>query len=96
VKARLVTVLASVAATYGLQSVTGDRPRNLDVDRLAVRQEPVVSDTGAAWEKGFEDQQIPRGLYARPAADRPGGLWVRSRLIKGEVDDSFGWAAPGT
>src|SRR5262249_36764735 len=59
------------------------------VDRLIVRKELIVSDTGLPWEKGFEVQQIPRGLYARSLGDGPGGLWVRSRLIKGEVDDPF-------
>jgi len=37
----------------------------------------------------MERQQIPRGVYARALHDGPGGLWVRSRLIKGEVDDPF-------
>src|SRR5262249_47416230 len=59
------------------------------VDRLIVRKELIVSDTGAPWEKGFEAHQIPRGIYARSLGDGPGGLWVRSRLIKGEIDDPF-------
>ena len=63
--------------------------QEIDVERLVVRKELVVSDTGAPWEKGFEDHQIPRGLYARSLWDGPGGLWVRSRLIKGEIDDPF-------
>jgi hypothetical protein len=54
-----------------------------------VRRELIVSDTGSIWEKGFEAQQIPRGIYARSLWDGPGGLWVRSRLIKGEIDDPF-------
>jgi len=41
------------------------------------------------WEEGFEAQQIPRGIYARSLWNGPGGLWVRSRLIKGELDDPF-------
>jgi hypothetical protein len=49
----------------------------------------VVSDTGAVWERGFEAQQIPRGIYARSLWNGAGGLWVRSRLIKGEIDDPF-------
>ena len=61
----------------------------IDVDRLIVRKELIVSDTGQPWEKGFEAQQIPRGIYARSLWDGPGGLWVRSRLIKGEIDDPF-------
>jgi hypothetical protein len=65
------------------------RKSELEVDRLIVKKELVVSDTGAVWEKGFEAQQIPRGIYARSLWDGPGGLWVRSRLIKGEIDDPF-------
>jgi len=61
----------------------------IHVDRLIVTKELIVSDTGAAWEKGFEAHQIPRGLYARSLWNGPGGLWVRSRLIKGEIDDPF-------
>ena len=63
--------------------------KELDVERLVVRKELIVSDTGSPWEKGFEAQQIPRGIYARSLGDGPGGLWVRSRLIKGEIDDPF-------
>ncbi len=61
----------------------------IEVDRLVVRKELVVSDTGVPWEKGYEAQQIPRGLYARSLWDGAGGLWVRSRLIKCEIDDPF-------
>ena len=61
----------------------------IDVERLIVRKELIVSDTGQPWEKGFESHQIPRGLYARPVGTGVGGLWVRSRLIKGEIDDPF-------
>ena len=63
--------------------------KQIDVERLIVRKELIVSDTGQSWEKGFEAQQIPRGIYARPVGDGGGGLWVRSRLIKGEIDDPF-------
>lgn len=63
--------------------------RELEVERLVVRKELIVSDTGVPWEDGFEEQQIPRGIYARSLWDGPGGLWVRSRLIKGELDDPF-------
>src|SRR4051812_12977537 len=88
-KGRLVTIVLSVAATYGLMR-EGPRPmRELEVDRLIVRRELIVSDTGAPWEQGFEARQIPRGIYARSLGDGPGGLWVRSRLIKGEIDDPF-------
>jgi hypothetical protein len=88
-KERLVTIALSVAATYGLIQAGPERLRELEVDRLIVRRELIVSDTGSAWEKGFEAQQIPRGIYARSLGDGPGGLWVRSRLIKGEIDDPF-------
>ncbi|MFO0954199.1 MAG: hypothetical protein U0835_24190 [Isosphaeraceae bacterium] len=88
-KDRLVTVLLSVAATYGLMKAGPEPLRVLEVDRLIVRKELIVSDTGAPWEKGYEAHQIPRGIYARALGDGPGGLWVRSRLIKGEVDDPF-------
>ena len=67
--------------------------RELTVDRLIVREELIVSDTGEPWEKGFEQHQIPRGAVIRSLAagseGRPGvaGIWVRSRLIKSEIDD---------
>src|SRR5438034_11341404 len=56
---------------------------------LPIWRELIVSDTGQPWEKGYEAHQIPRGIYARSLWDGPGGLWVRSRLIKGEIDDPF-------
>ncbi|HET6410328.1 MAG TPA: hypothetical protein VFG14_20730 [Chthoniobacteraceae bacterium] len=65
------------------------KKREIEVDRVIVKKELIVSDTGAIWEKGFEAHQIPRGIYARSLWDGPGGLWVRSRLIKGEIDDPF-------
>lgn len=86
---RLVTIALSVAATMGLIKVESEGPKELDVDRLIVRKELIVSDTGMPWEKGYEAQQIPRGIYARSVGDGAGGLWVRSRLIKGEIDDPF-------
>jgi hypothetical protein len=85
---RLLTIACSVATTLTVTTLT-NRPRELEVDRLVVRKELIVSDTGAAWEAGYEAQQMPRGLYARALHDGPGGLWVRSRLIKGELDDPF-------
>lgn len=92
-KDRIVTILLSAAATFGLlqsQSDKASQPKELVVDRLIVRKELIVSDTGNPWEKGFEDQQIARGIYARSVSDGAvGGLWVRSRLIKGEIDDPF-------
>lgn len=93
---RLLTIVLSVAVTFGLMKAEPDakpdppqRIKELEVDRLIVRQELIVSDTGEIWEKGYEEHQIPRGIYAKSLADGPGGLWVRSRLIKGEVDDPF-------
>jgi hypothetical protein len=87
---RLVTIAMSVAATFGLMQVAPQRQTELDVDRLIVRKELIVSDTGRPWEKGYEDHQIARGIYARSVSDGVvGGLWVRSRLIKGEIDDPF-------
>ncbi len=64
--------------------------QQLTVDRLLVKQELIISDTGQPWEQGFETQEIPRGFYARSQWDGgSAGLWVRSRLIKGELDDPF-------
>ncbi|MFO0947556.1 MAG: hypothetical protein U1D30_16800 [Planctomycetota bacterium] len=88
---RLITIVCSVAATLGVSQAVPERQRVLDVDRLIVRQELIVSDSGEPWEKGYEVHQIPRGIYARSVRDggEAGGLWVRSRLIKGELDDPF-------
>ena len=88
-KDHLVTIVLSVASTFGVMQAVQERPKVLEVDRLIVRKELIVSDTGEPWEKGFEAHQIPRGIYARSLWDGPGGLWVRSRLIKGEIDDPF-------
>lgn len=89
-KDRIATVLISVATTWGLMNAAPPEPvKQLEVDRLIVRKELIVSDTGKPWEDGYEQHQMPRGIYARSLHDGPGGLWVRSRLIKGEVDDPF-------
>lgn len=72
-----------------LEEENGRLKKEITVERLIVRRELIVSDTGAIWEKGLEEHQIPRGIYARSLWDGPGGLWVRSRLIKGEIDDPF-------
>lgn len=88
-KERLATILISVLTTWSLTHVPQDQPKVLEVDRLIVRHELIVSDTGQPWEPGYEAHQIPRGIYARSVGDGPGGLWVRSRLIKGELDDPF-------
>lgn len=88
-KDRLLTIALSVAATLGIMKAEPEKLKELEVDRLIVRQELIVSDTGEIWEEGYEEHQIPRGIYAKSLADGPGGLWVRSRLIKGEIDDPF-------
>ena len=87
-KQHLLTILLSVSATWGLTTALQEK-RVLEVDRLIIREELIVSDTGQAWEEGYEKQQVPRGIYARALHDGPGGLWVRSRLIKAELDDPF-------
>lgn len=88
-KDRLMTVCLSMAAAWGLTQATSEPIKQLDVDRLIVRKELIVSDTGMPWEKGFENENIPRGIYARSRGEGTAGLWVRGRLIKGELDDPF-------
>lgn len=88
-KDRLLTIVLSVASTLGVVEANRQRTDTLEVNRLIVRKELIVSDTGAPWEAGYEKHQIARGMYARSLFDGPGGLWVRSRLIKGEIDDPF-------
>jgi hypothetical protein len=86
---RILTIVLSVATTLGVVEVTPPPQKELTVERLIITKELIVSDTGEIWEAGYEKQQIPRGIYAKSLGDGPGGLWVRSRLIKGEVDDPF-------
>src|SRR4051812_13999895 len=86
---RILTIALSVATTLAVTKLTSEPQKELTVDRLIVKNELIVSDTGEPWEKGFEAHQIPRGIYARSLFQGPGGLWVRSRLIKGEIDDPF-------
>jgi hypothetical protein len=92
-KDRLITIVLSVGTTWGLMNAQPEAPqqalKTLEVDRLIVRKELIVSDTGTPWESGFEEHQIARGIYARSLFDGPGGLWVRGRIIKGELDDPF-------
>lgn len=88
-KDRLITIALSVAATFGLMKAAPEPAKELDVDRLIVRKELIVSDTGSPWEKGYEVHQIPRGIYASSLGNGTAGLWVRGRLIKGEIDDPF-------
>ena len=88
-KDRILTILLSAAATVGVVKLA-ENPKELTVERLIVTKELIVSDTGQPWEKGFEAHQIPRGIYAKSVTEATtGGLWVRSRLIKGEIDDPF-------
>jgi len=88
-KDTLATIALSVAATVGVMKI-GEQQKELTVERLIVTKELIVSDTGTPWEKGFEAHQIPRCIYARSVGDgTTGGLWVRSRRIKGEIDDPF-------
>ena len=70
-KERFMTVVISVTVTYLLIAATSEpqRIRELDVDRLIVRKELIVSDTGQPWEANYEQQQMPRGIYARALVD---------------------------
>jgi hypothetical protein len=45
-KDRLITICVSIAATYGLLQITPKNPKELEleVDRLIVRKELIVSD----------------------------------------------------
>ena len=61
-KDRLITIVMSVAATYGLLKAAPEAEKVLEVDRLIVRKELIVSDTGKRWEAGYEEHQIPRGI----------------------------------
>lgn len=63
--------------------------REATFERVVIKKELIVSDTGGPWEPGYEEHQIARGIYARSLFDGPGGLWVRSRIIKAEIDDPF-------
>ena len=72
-----------------LEEANRNLKQQIEVERLIVKKELIVSDTGQAWEKGYEAHQIPRGIYARSLGTGTAGLWVRSRLIKGELDDPF-------
>jgi len=105
---RLLTVALSVVTTLAIVRFTDssrlaplsaeaqEPAREIVVDRLVVRKELIVSDTGQPWEAGFEQHEIPRGIVAkslqRGSNGRDAGtagLWVRGRLIKSDIDDPF-------
>ena len=88
-KSHLITAVVSAATTMGIVQATPERVEQLEVDRLVVRKELIVSDTGQPWENNFENQMVPRGIYARGGGPGQSGLWVRGRLIQSEVDDPF-------
>jgi hypothetical protein len=88
-KSHLVTAVLSAATAIGVGKVAPMRIAELEVDRLTVRGELIVSDTGQPWQEGFEEHMIPRGIYARGGGAGQSGLWVRGRLIQCEIDDPF-------
>jgi len=53
-KDRLLTIVLSVAATMGIMKAEPERFKELEVDRLIVRDELIVSDTGKIWEEGYD------------------------------------------
>jgi hypothetical protein len=85
----LITAVVSAGTALAVAQTMPSRVAELEVDRLVVRNELIVSDTGRPWEKGFEEQMVARGIYARAGGERLSGLWVRGRLIQSEVDDPF-------
>ena len=88
-KSHLITAIVSAVTTVSVMQGMPARLAHLEVDRLIVRDELIVSDTGQPWEAGFEEQMVARGLYARGGGPGHSGLWVRGRLIQSEVDDPF-------
>lgn len=93
-KERLITIALSVSLSAFvslciLKPSVSAQSDTLEVERLIVRGELIVSDTGKAWEEGYEKQMVARGIYARGGEMGQAGLWVRGRLIKSEVDDPF-------
>ena len=88
-KSLLVTAVVSALTTVAVTQTLPQRVSQLEVDRLTVREELIVSDTGQPWEAGFEESMVARGLYARGGGPGQAGLWIRGRLIQSEVDDPF-------
>ncbi len=88
-KSHILTAVLAAATAFGVVRATPQSLDELEVHRLVVTGELIVSDTGQPWEAGFEDQMIPRGIFARGGKLGQAGLWVRGRLIQSEVDDPF-------
>ena len=87
----LITILLSVGSTFGAMQVVPERSKVLEVDRLVVRKELIVSDTGEPWEKGFEAQQVPRGERCRfCAADADVDDGVAEQALRGQAADGVG------
>jgi hypothetical protein len=85
----VMTLLERPQVRHAMAQEAGNPPGELVVDRLIVRRELIVSDTGKPWEEGFEKHHIARGMVARSLGDGVAGIWVRGRLIKSEIDDPF-------
>jgi hypothetical protein len=53
-KSHLITAVVAAATSLGVVQVLPTRVAELEVDRLIVRGELIVSDTGQPWEQGFK------------------------------------------
>src|SRR5438874_7312811 len=62
IKAELQQLKKRIAA---LEEENAKFKRQATFERVVVKKELIVSDTGGPWEVGYETQQIPRGIYAR-------------------------------
>ena len=72
-KDRLVTIALSVATTYGLMKSEPGPVKELEVDRLVVRKELIVSDTGAPGRRVTKHtRSLGATMHDRSATD-PGG-----------------------
>jgi len=88
-KDRLVTIVLSVAASYGLMKSRPESAKELEVDRLIVRKELIASDTRVAWEKGYEAHQIGAG-WLLSSCD----LLTRSYPTCRPIQPPVGWVFP--
>ena len=70
---RLLTIALSVAATWGLMQASPRHEQELVVDRLIVRRELIVSDTGQPWEKGSKRTRFPAAFMPAPCTTVPAG-----------------------